>query len=667
MPPFQLEAPFKPCGDQGQAIDKLVAGIAAGRKHHTLLGVTGSGKTFTMANVVAQVQKPTLVLVHNKTLAGQLYQEFKQFFPHNAVEYFVSYYDYYQPEAYIPQSNTYIAKDASVNDAIDQMRHAATAALLQRNDVLIVSSVSCIYGLGSPEVYHEMVVFLEEGMEIRREKILAKLVEIQYARNDMDFHRGTFRARGDVIEIFPASNDAVSVRIELFGDVVDAIHEIDPLTGKSLRKLPKVAVYPNTHYLIAPDRYERAITGIEEELDERVAYFKKQNQLVEAQRIAQRTKFDLEMIRAMGYCHGIENYSRHLSGRAAGEQPPTLLDYFPKGFLLIVDESHATIPQVGGMYEGDYSRKRTLVEYGFRLPSAVDNRPLKFAEFERCLNQTVYVSATPGSYELGHVAGEVVEQILRPTGLMDPVIEVHPAKGQVDHLLGEVRAETAQGGRVLITTLTKRMAEDLSEYYHDLGIKVRYLHSDIKTLERAEILRDLRRGVFDVLVGINLLREGLDLPEVTLVAILDADKEGYLRSYRSLIQTAGRAARNVRGHVILYGDTVTDSMRMALTETERRRTIQADYNAKHGIVPESIKKDVLSLEYATEEMGAVHLDLAAESLAVYETAEAAESIIKRLEMEMKAAAKELEFERAAVLRNRIRALKLKGLELRPEV
>jgi len=667
MPLFQLEAPFKPCGDQGQAINKLVAGIAAGRKHQALLGVTGSGKTFTMANVVAQVQKPTLVLVHNKTLAGQLYQEFKQFFPHNAVEYFVSYYDYYQPEAYIPQSNTYIAKDASVNDAIDQMRHAATAALLQRNDVLIVSSVSCIYGLGSPEVYHEMVVFLKEGMEVRREKLLAKLVEIQYARNDMDFHRGTFRARGDVIEIFPASNDVVSVRIELFGDVVDAIHEIDPLTGKSLRKLPKVAVYPNTHYLIAPDRYERAITGIEEELDERVAYFMKQNQLVEAQRIAQRTKFDLEMIRAMGYCHGIENYSRHLSGRAAGEQPPTLIDYFPKDFLLIVDESHATIPQVGGMYEGDYSRKRTLVEYGFRLPSAIDNRPLKFSEFERCLNQAVYVSATPGSYELGHAAREVVEQILRPTGLMDPVIEVRPAKGQVDHLLGEVRTETAQGGRVLITTLTKRMAEDLSEYYHDLGIKVRYLHSDIKTLERAEILQDLRRGRFDVLVGINLLREGLDLPEVTLVAILDADKEGYLRSYRSLIQTAGRAARNVRGHVIMYGDTVTDSMRMALTETERRRTIQADYNAKHGIVPVSIKKDVLALEYATEEIGGVQLDVAAESLAVYETAEAAESIIKRLEIEMKAAAKELEFERAASLRNRIRALKLKELELKSEI
>ena len=667
MPSFQLEAPFKPCGDQGQAIDKLVAGIAAGRRHQALLGVTGSGKTFTMANVVAQVQKPTLVLVHNKTLAGQLYQEFKQFFPHNAVEYFVSYYDYYQPEAYIPQSNTYIAKDASVNDAIDQMRHAATTALLQRNDVLIVSSVSCIYGLGSPEVYHEMVVFLEEGMEIRREKILAKLVEIQYARNDMDFHRGTFRARGDVIEIFPASNDAVSVRIELFGDVVDAIHEIDPLTGKSLRKLPKVAVYPNTHYLIAPDRYERAITGIEEELDERVAYFKKQNQLVEAQRIAQRTKFDLEMIRAMGYCHGIENYSRHLSGRLPGEQPPTLIDYFPKDFLLIVDESHATIPQVGGMYEGDYSRKRTLVEYGFRLPSAIDNRPLTFAEFERCITQAVYISATPGSYELGHAAGEVVEQILRPTGLMDPVIEVRPAKGQVDHLLGEVRTEAAQGGRVLITTLTKRMAEDLSEYYHDLGIKVRYLHSDIKTLERAEIIRDLRRGVFDVLVGINLLREGLDLPEVTLVAILDADKEGYLRSYRSLIQTAGRAARNVRGHVILYGDAVTDSMQMALAETGRRRTIQADYNARHGIVPTSIKKDVLSIEYATGDMDEVQLDLAAESPAVYGAEEATEQIIKRLETEMKAAAKELEFERAAALRNRIRALKMRELELKPEV
>jgi len=665
MAQFQLEAPFKPCGDQDQAIDKLVAGIEAGRKHQTLLGVTGSGKTFTMANVVARVQKPTLVLVHNKTLAGQLYQEFKQFFPHNAVEYFISYYDYYQPEAYIPQTDTYIAKDSSINDAIDQMRHAATTSLLQRNDVLIVSSVSCIYGLGSPEVYHGMVVYLEEGLEIRREKILSKLVEIQYARNDVDFHRGTFRARGDVIEVFPASNEAISVRIELFGDVVDAIHEIDPLTGKSIRKLPKVAIYPNTHYLIAPDRYERAITGIEDELEERIAYFKKQNQLVEAQRIAQRTKFDLEMIRAMGYCHGIENYSRHLSGRASGEPPPTLIDYFPRDFLLIVDESHATIPQVGGMYEGDYSRKRTLVDYGFRLPSAVDNRPLKFQEFERLLNQVIHVSATPGPYELEHTGGVVIEQIIRPTGLLDPVIEVRPAKGQVDHLLGEVRAEIAQGGRILVTTLTKRMAEDLSEYYHELGIKVRYLHSDIKTLERAEIIRDLRLGRFDVLVGINLLREGLDLPEVSLVAILDADKEGYLRSYRSLIQTAGRAARNVRGRVLLYGDVMTDSMKQAVAETSRRRNLQAEFNERHGIVPTSIKKDVPLLDYAEAYVEPEQLALAAELPADYGKDEATEQLIHRLEIEMKAAAKELEFERAAALRNRIRALKLRELELKP--
>jgi len=666
MPQFKLEAPFKPCGDQGQAIDKLVAGLDAGRKHQTLLGVTGSGKTFTMANVIERVQKPTLVLVHNKTLAGQLYQEFKQFFPRNAVEYFISYYDYYQPEAYIPQTDTYIAKDSSINDAIDQMRHAATTSLLQRNDVLIVSSVSCIYGLGSPEVYHGMVVYLEEGMEIRRDKILAKLVEIQYARNDIDFHRGTFRARGDVIEIFPASNEAISVRIELFGDVVDGIHEIDPLTGKSLRKLPKVAVYPNTHYLIAPDRYERAITGIEEELDERVAYFKKQNQLVEAQRIAQRTKFDLEMIRAMGYCHGIENYSRHLSGRVSGEPPPTLIDYFPKDFLLIVDESHATIPQVGGMYEGDYSRKRTLVEYGFRLPSAVDNRPLKFPEFERCINQVVYVSATPGPYELKQVNGEVVEQILRPTGLLDPLIDLQPAKGQVDHLLGQVRAEVAAGGRVLVTTLTKRMAEDLSEYYHELGIKVRYLHSDIKTLERAEIVRDLRCGLFDVLVGINLLREGLDIPEVSLVAILDADKEGYLRSYRSLIQTAGRAARNVRGRVILYGDVMTESMKAMIDETTRRRRIQGEYNAVHEIVPVSIKKNISVLDYAAAYVEPEQLAMAAESQADYGVDEADDQLIKRLEVEMKVAAKDLDFERAAAIRNRIRALKLKGLELTSE-
>ncbi|WP_455246010.1 excinuclease ABC subunit UvrB [Petrachloros mirabilis] len=667
MAQFQLVAPFKPCGDQGQAIDKLATGVLDGRKHQVLLGVTGSGKTFTMANVVARVQKPTLVLVHNKTLAGQLYQEFKQFFPHNAVEYFISYYDYYQPEAYIPQTDTYIAKDSSINDAIDQMRHAATTSLLQRNDVLIVSSVSCIYGLGSPEVYHGMVVYLEEGLEIRREKILAKLVEIQYARNDVDFHRGTFRARGDVIEIFPASNEAVSVRIELFGDMVDAIHEIDPLTGKSIRKLPKVAIYPNTHYLIAPDRHERAITGIEEELDERVAYFKKQNQLIEAQRIAQRTKFDLEMIRAMGYCHGIENYSRHLSGRSPGDPPPTLLDYFPRDFLLIVDESHATIPQVGGMYEGDFSRKRTLVDYGFRLPSAVDNRPLKFYEFERCLNQVIYVSATPGPYELKHVNGEVVEQIIRPTGLLDPVTEVHPAKGQVDHLLSEIRSETMVGGRVLVTTLTKRMAEDLSEYYHEVGVKVRYLHSDIKTLERAEIIRELRLGRFDVLVGINLLREGLDLPEVSLVAILDADKEGYLRSYRSLIQTAGRAARNVRGRVILYGDAVTASMKQAIDETARRRNIQAEYNDLHGIMPKSVEKHIPFLEYSEMPVEEEQLALAAESQTEYGIDDTIEQSIQRLEKEMKAAAKELEFEKAALLRNRVRTLRMQLLELRSQL
>jgi excinuclease ABC subunit B len=592
-----------------------------------------------------------------------LYQEYKQFFPHNAVEYFVSYYDYYQPEAYIPQSDTYIAKDASINDAIDQMRHSATTALLQRNDVLIVSSVSCIYGLGSPEVYHDMLVYLEEGMEVRREKILAKLVDIQYERNDTDFHRGTFRARGDVIEIFPASSEAKSVRIELFGDVVDAIHEIDPLTGKSLGKLPKVAIYPNTHYLIAPDRYDRAISGIEEELEQRVVLLKKSGQLLEAQRIAQRTRFDLEMIRAMGYCHGIENYSRHLSGRAPGEPPPTLLDYFPKDFLLIIDESHATVPQIGGMYEGDYSRKRTLVDYGFRLPSAVDNRPLKFEEFERCLNQVVYVSATPGPYELKQAGGDVIEQIIRPTGLMDPAIEVRPAKGQVDHLLGEVRAEVAKGGRVLVTTLTKRMAEDLTEYYHDLGMKVRYLHSDIKTLERAEIVQDLRRGVFDVLVGINLLREGLDLPEVSLVAILDADKEGYLRSFRSLIQTSGRAARHVDGRVIFYGDTITASMKQAMDETTRRRSIQRAYNEAHGITPTSVKKGILALAYAVAEMDYVQLDLAAESVRDYGQGETRDELIQRLESEMKAAAKELAFERAAELRNRIRSLKLNELNV----
>jgi excinuclease ABC subunit B len=662
MSAFKLEAPFTPKGDQAQAITALTAGVQNGKRHQALLGVTGSGKTFTMANLIEQVQKPTLVLVHNKTLAGQLYHEFRQFFPQNAVEYFVSYYDYYQPEAYLPQTDTYIAKDALINDAIDQMRHSATRSLFERNDIVIVASVSCIYGLGSPEVYHGMLLYLEEGMEIRREQILAKLVEIQYARNDTDFHRGTFRARGDVIEIFPAANDAISVRIELFGDTVDAIHEIDPLTGKSLNRLPKVPIYPNTHYLIAPDRYERALNGIERELDERIGYFKERGQFLEAQRIEQRTRFDLEMIRAMGYCHGIENYSRHLSGRAGGEPPPTLLDYFPKDYLLIVDESHASMPQVQGMYEGDRSRKKSLVEYGFRLPSAFDNRPLTFAEFEQFLNQVVYVSATPGPYELRKAEGEIVEQIIRPTGLMDPVIQVRPARGQVDDLLAEVRAVTVAGGRVLVTTLTKRMAEDLTEYYHDLGIKVRYLHSDIKTLERAEIVRDLRRGVFDVLVGINLLREGLDIPEVCLVAILDADKEGYLRSHRSLIQTAGRAARNIEGRVTFYADTITNSMRLAMDETARRRRLQADYNAAHGITPESIKKAIPELEYRMVEPDYVTLPLAAEAQPAYDSA-SLEGTIQKLEDEMKEAAKLLEFERAAGLRDRIRALKLKELEV----
>jgi excinuclease ABC subunit B len=656
---FTLDAPFKPCGDQGQAIEQLAAGVEAGTPHQVLLGVTGSGKTFTMANLIERVQKPTLVLVHNKTLAGQLYHEFKAFFPHNAVEYFVSYYDYYQPEAYIPQTDTYIAKDASINDAIDQMRHSATRSLLERNDVIIVSSVSCIYGLGSPEVYHDMLLYLEEGMEIRRERILAKLVEIQYARNDADFHRGTFRARGDVIEIFPASSDAVSVRIELFGDVVDAIHEIDPLTGRSLARLPKVPIYPNTHYLIAPDRYERALNGIEAELDERIAGFKREGKLLEAQRIEQRTTFDLEMIRAMGYCHGIENYSRHLSGRAPGEPPPTLLDYFPRDFLLIVDESHATFPQVQGMYEGDRSRKKNLVEYGFRLPSAFDNRPLTFAEFERMLHQVVSVSATPGPYELERGGTAVVEQIIRPTGLMDPLIDVRPARGQVDDLLGEVRNETARGNRILVTTLTKRMAEDLTEYFHELGVRVRYLHSDIKTLERAEIVRDLRRGVFDVLVGINLLREGLDLPEVSLVAILDADKEGYLRSHRSLIQTAGRAARHCDGRAIFYGDQVTDSMRLAIEETARRRRIQAAYNEAHGITPESVRKGIPDLDYRMVEADYVQMELAAEPAAQYGKREDFDGAIARLEAEMKTAAKELKFERAAVLRDQIKQLRLK--------
>ncbi len=663
MSKFILESEFSPKGDQRKAISALTGGVNDGKKHQVLLGVTGSGKTFTMANVIAEVQKPTLVVVHNKTLAAQLYQEFKSFFPHNAVEYFVSYYDYYQPEAYVPSTDTYIAKDASINDTIDQMRHAATSSLLERDDILIVASVSCIYGLGSPEVYHGMLLYLEEGMEIRREAILAKLVDIQYSRNDLDLHRGTFRARGDVIEIFPAASGANTIRVELFGDTVDAISEIDPLTGQVLGRLSRVPVYPKSHYVIAPDRYDRALQGIEEELDGQVAHFRRTGQLLEAQRVEQRTKFDLEMIRAMGYCHGIENYSRHLSGRAPGEPPPTLLDYFPKDYLLIVDESHVTIPQFGGMYEGDRSRKNTLVEYGFRLPSALDNRPLKFKEFEVCVRQVVYVSATPGPYELERARHHVVEQIIRPTGLMDPVIEVRPAKGQVEDLLQEVKTAVANGFRVLVTTLTKRMAEDLTEYYHDLGVNVRYLHADIHTLERAEIIRDLRRGIFDVLVGINLLREGLDLPEVTLVAILDADKEGFLRGHRALIQTVGRAARNSEGKVILYGDTITDSMRVTMEETARRRQIQSSYNREHGITPETIRKRIHALDYHIAEADYCNVEIAAEEETVYATEADMERTIASLEQEMKAAAKALEFERAAMLRDRIRAMRQTELQM----
>jgi excinuclease ABC subunit B len=661
MERFKLRADFAPKGDQGKAIAALSEGILREEKHQVLLGVTGSGKTFTMANVIDRVQRPTLVIVHNKTLAAQLYHEFRTFFPDNAVAYFVSYYDYYQPEAYLPQSDTYIEKDASINDAIDRMRHAATSALFERNDVIIVASVSCIYGLGSPEAYHGMLLFLEEGMFIDREAILRKLVEIQYERNDYDLRRGTFRVRGDILEVFPASSESHAIRIEQFGDAVEALSEIDPLRGEVLRRLPKVAIYPSSHYVIPPDRFKQALEGIEAELEERIRFFRNNGQLLEAQRIDQRTRFDLEMIREVGYCHGIENYSRHLSGRGPGEPPPTLLDYFPSNSLLIIDESHATVPQIGGMYEGDRSRKKNLVEYGFRLPSAFDNRPLTFEEFERHINQVVYVSATPGPYELERSRDRVVEQIIRPTGLMDPSITVRPAKGQVDHLLGEIKKRVARQERVLVTTLTKRMAEDLTEYYHELGLKVRYLHSEVQTLERTEIIRDLRLGTFDVLIGINLLREGLDLPEVSLVAILDADKEGYLRSYRSLIQTAGRAARNVAGEVILYGDAVTESMRQAIAETERRRKIQFEFNQVHGITPETIKKGIPKTLYEISEADYVTVPVAAEESEEYVPLNEIPQIVRSLEKEMRAAAKELKFEKAAGLRDRIR--KLKEMEL----
>ena len=653
---FSLKSPLKPQGDQPKAIKALGDGIKQGVKHQVLLGVTGSGKTFTLANVIDKIQKPTLVIAPNKTLAAQLYHEFKYFFPENAVEYFVSYYDYYQPEAYLPQTDTYIEKDSSINDVIDRMRHSATTSLLQRNDVIIVASVSCIYGLGSPEAYQGMLLYLEEGMKIDREDILRKLVEIQYERNDIDFHRGTFRVRGDVIEVFPSSSEDSCIRIELFGDYVDSISEIDPLRGITKKRLAKIAIYPGTHYVIPPHSMERALQSIKKELAERIWYFEDKNNLIEAQRIEQRTNFDLEMIKEIGYCHGIENYSRHLSGRKPGEPPPTLIDYFPKDYLLLIDESHVTVPQVRGMYEGDHSRKKSLIEYGFRLLSALDNRPLKFTEFEKCVNQVIYVSATPGPYELEKAEGEVVEQIIRPTGLTDPIIVVKSATGQVDDLLGEIRERVNQEERVLVTTLTKRMAEDLTEYYHELGIKVRYLHAEIATLERIEIIRDLRLGKFDVLIGINLLREGLDIPEVSLVAILDADKEGFLRSHTSLIQTAGRAARNIAGKVIMFADTVTTSMKKAIDETNRRRTIQEEYN-RSIITPVSVIKGIHEKLYEISEADYYNVPTVKEAAEEYLPEDKLAALLRSLQKDMKDAAKRLEFERAAELRDKIKTLK----------
>ena len=597
---FELAVPFEPMGDQPEAIEGLVKGVEEGKPSQVLLGVTGSGKTYTMANLIARTGLPTLVLSHNKTLAAQLFSEFREFFPKNAVEYFVSYYDYYQPEAYVPTTDTYIEKESQINDEIDKLRHSATRSLLERNDVIIVASVSCIYGLGSPESYEELVVTLEEGAEIKRQTLLKTLIEIQYRRNDVDFHRGTFRVRGDVIDIFPAYEEERAIRVELWGDEIEAIYEIDPLRGNKLQKIPRVVLYPASHYVTTAELRKTAVESIRTELRERLIELRSMNKLVEAQRLEQRTLFDLEMIEEMGFCQGIENYSRHLTGRGPGEAPPTLLDYFPKDWLLIVDESHVTIPQIGGMYRGDRARKMNLVEHGFRLPSALDNRPLNFDEFKELLAQTIYVSATPGDYELGLTGGEFVEQVIRPTGLVDPIVEVRPAQNQVDDLLEEIKKRAERNERVLVTTLTKRLAEDLTRYYEQKSVRVKYLHSDIDTLERVEILRDLRLGAFDVLIGINLLREGLDLPEVSLVAILDADKEGFLRSHRSLIQTIGRAARNVNGMAILYADQMTRSMQMAITETERRRAIQVEHNKKHGIVPQTVQKMIHAPISATE-------------------------------------------------------------------
>ncbi len=657
MRKFKLVSDFVPKGDQPQAIEALTQGVLEGETDQVLLGVTGSGKTFTIANVIANVNKPTLIISHNKTLAAQLYQEFKHFFPENAVEYFVSYYDYYQPEAYLPTSDTYIEKDSSINDEIDRMRHSATYALFERNDVIIVASVSCIYGLGSPEAYHGMLLYLQEGDTVERDEILKKLVEIQYERNDIDFHRGTFRARGDVIEIFPSYAEDRAIRIEMFGDEVESISEIDPLKGEVTGRLGKVAVYPKSHYVVPPGIMERAMRGISQELEGRVREFELNNRLIEAQRIEQRTNFDMEMIKEVGYCQGIENYSRHLTGRRPGEAPPTLMDYFQKDSLVIIDESHATVPQIGAMYNGDRSRKMTLVEYGFRLPSALDNRPLNFQEFEGNVRQAIYVSATPGPYEMEKTGGAVVEQVIRPTGLMDPVVTIRPVRGQVDDLLDEIRKRVEKNERVLVTTLTKRMAEDLTAYYEELNLRVRYLHSDIDTLQRVEIVRDLRLGKFDVLVGINLLREGLDIPEVSLVAILDADKEGFLRSERSLIQTAGRAARNVNGEVILYADTITGSMRKMMDETDRRRAIQEEYNREHGITPESIKKSIGEVLHSVYEKDYFTVPVEADFKGQTIPLEEIPRIIKSLEKEMRKYAADLQFERAGEVRDRIKELK----------
>jgi len=660
MENFKLTTSFSPKGDQPKAIKELTKGIKKGLAHRVLLGVTGSGKTFTIANVIANVHRPALVIAHNKTLAAQLYGEFKELFPENAVEFFVSYYDYYQPEAYIPTTDTYIDKDALINDDIDRMRHSATRAVLERRDTIVVASVSCIYGIGSPQDYMDMHLVVEEGMRTERDEILRKLVEMQYTRSDTEFRRGTFRARGDIVEVYPSFSMDKGIRIEFFGNDIDALHEFDPLTGERIRKLQKIALFPNSHWITPRERLEPALKGIEKEMEERIDYFLKEGKTLEAQRIEQRTRFDLEMLREFGYCQGIENYSRHLSGRAHGEPPYTLIDYFPEDFLIVIDESHATVPQIGGMYEGDRSRKKTLVNFGFRLPSALDNRPLTFTEFEHRIRQAIYVSATPGPYELEKSKGRVVEQIIRPTGLIDPKLIVRPVSGQVDDLLGEIKKRAEKKERVLVTTLTKKMAEDLTDYYADLGVRARYLHSDIDTLERVEILRDLRLGNFDVLIGVNLLREGLDLPEVSLVAILDADKEGFLRSERSLIQTSGRAARNINGEVILYADTITGSMKRALDETNRRRKIQEEYNKKMKITPETVKstiKDILSSIYEADYWTVPAI---AEEKAEYGYDEDA---LKKLESEMKEAAKRLEFERAAKIRDKIREIKGKMIEI----